>query len=874
MMSFHKSKVRPENAWLFRRENLPLDDFNTVAMNLLSPIFSARFLMLCFLVAASAIAGNGQSSGAFRPLQTAVSLPVADTVSGVALNVMVIRNGNHGDASRTLLSQGGGNVFTYKVNYQPDAGFIGRDTFIVELNYGINFPFIQYQAYQVSVFPSLLQSRPDFAVTPVGSPVILNVLLNDSGSNPPFQVSSVPLTNHGTVAINGNGTVTFSPKPGFAGIAHFNYVVCDALGNCKTESVNVSVTDAQPANDTLRLATAKNTPVTYPLSFAGYSVSQTPQHGTVSLLGGQVFKYQPSASFSGADQFVLSTTNDDGDVVFSLVLVQVLNTPSPNKIAIEDYVFTPKNKSVTFNVRDNDIGNLQVRGVIIPPTGFPGTLNSWQGNGQMQFTPNPGFSGTVKFQYFVGNAMQANIETGTVNIMVGNMNPSQSVFGLTTPIETPLVINYKIPFLGFDFSILDAPDNGSLEIKQGHWTGTVNGQTVSGYNLLIYTPFPGYEGTDEFEMNYCVTQTGQCQSVKIEVEVAGITATNGPYCVGDCVWTGDVNYDGIVNNKDILPLGYFLGMNGDIRTDASLDWYGQFADNWANPFTGYPVDLKHADTDGDGMISTEDTTAVSLFYGQTHSVVPDILPTSKGLPFYLNLLTPPNPGIGDLVEVEVSLGNAANPVANLYGFAYDVKLSPQIVDSAFYMDFYDNSWFTRNAPSLNFQKRPRVGRLETALTRTSGVAASGFGKIGKFSFIIVDDVIIGSKPDGLTNHFSISIDGGQQVLADGSLQAVEPTTIQVPIDRRKNLEPARSVAQNDLFVYPSPASDLVQVHLNGNNKIRQFSILNLMGAEVWNSGEVQWKHSEISVSDLPSGVYFAVAHTEAGRVTKKFEVVR
>lgn len=49
------------------------------------------------------------------------------------------------------------------------------------------------------------------------------------------------------------------------------------------------------------------------------------------------------------------------------------------------------------------------------------------------------------------------LEITAVNVVVGNQNPSASTFDSTTPKETPLVINYKIPFPGFNFTVTDAP---------------------------------------------------------------------------------------------------------------------------------------------------------------------------------------------------------------------------------------------------------------------------------------------------------------------------------------------------------------------------------------------------------------------------------
>ncbi len=684
--------------------------------------------------------------GAYKNLATAANSEVADTIAGLGLMVYKVSPvAKNGDVDIDLIQSGGsGNPHIYRVSYQPDPGFIGVDTFTLQYTYVNNWPYLVYQAFRVSVFPSSLTAQPDFAVTTIGAPVTIDVLANDSGSNSPLTVSPIPLSNKGVATVNGSNQVVFTPAAGFTGVAHVNYVVCDALDHCKTSHIDIGVNDAAaPDDDSLRVATTKNTALTIPLIYNGYEVFQAPSSGLVTLENGQAFRYVPNANFTGIDQFILS--NDDyGAPAYKTVVVEVLNTAAQNTMALDDYVYTPKGEPITFNVRDNDIGNLLVKSWVTPAN-LPGTISGTNGAGNVTFTPNPNFTGVATFYYRIGNQYVPSLEMAAVNVIVSNLNPFFSTFELTTPEESPFVINYQIPFTDFEFDVLDVPDHGSCTFYPGYSTHTINGQNVSGYNLLIYIPEDDFEGTDEFEINYCVTANGECKAVKIVMNVVEVDSSDPPYCVQNCVWTGDINADGIVNNKDLLPLGYYMGLDGLDRPNASLEWYGQHADNWDNPFVGNPIDLKHADTDGNGTITTDDTLALSLFYGHTDNLIPQIPPTSKNLPFFLNILTP-NPQIGDLVRVEVSLGDASLPVVDLYGFTFDVSLSPNIVDSALQMTYYDNSWLNLNAPSLWIDENPQPRRLETAFTRTSGVSAHGYGEIGEFGFIIID-IVDGAKPD-------------------------------------------------------------------------------------------------------------------------------
>lgn len=841
-------------------------------------VFS-RVVLGILMVFAFGNVAYGQAVSPYRQLNTAKNVSVADTISGLNLGLGIVNPlAQNGHVSITILSSGGANnPYVYRVLYTPDPGFTGTDTFAIEYNYYGSYPYLTYRGFRVSVYPSSLVVQEDYSITEAGAPVLVDVLANDQASEGGLLLTEIPGVTHGTAILSG-GKVLFTPVPGYTGPAGFNYTACDATGHCKTGYAMVGIHPAAaPANDSVRVFTSRNTPLSIPQLYEGYSLFQAPGHGVVAETGGYSFQYTPDYNYSGEDQFVL-INNNYAIPVYKTVKVSTFYTAPQNYMACEDFVYTPVNQSIAFNVRRNDIGGLLVRGWIVPPN-FPGTLSATTSGGNVTFTPNPGFRGAATFYYKLGNGNVPDLEIGTVNVIVGNLAPSAGLFELTTPQNTPLFVNYKLPFNNFEFEITDAPSHGSCTYHPGFTTQNYGGQVVSGHNLLVYTPSEGFTGVDEFEIRYCIPSNGECEHVKIAVNTINVVSTSGPYCVtSQCVWAGDCNNDGIVNNKDLLPIGYFMGAEGNERPGASLEWYGQTSTNWNNSFMSLPMDLKYSDTDGSGLVETADTLSIGLFYGQTHKLSPKIPALSKGLPFFLNILTPPSPQPGDLVEVEVSLGSADLPVTNLYGFTFDVTLSPLIVDSAFHMTFYDHSWLNTNAPYLTMDKRARQGRLETAFTRTNGISASGYGKIGKFEFIIIDviqGVRPGSESQESVNPFQLTIEGntlsgdGQsspQYIGQSSLGGVRP--------RFEDTSNSQVVSEN-LRVYPSPATDLLQLHLNGSDLMEEVIITDLAGKLLWQSaGQLHTEHTQIDVSGFPNGVYIALARTQYGQVVRKFEVMK
>jgi gliding motility-associated-like protein len=99
--------------------------------------------------------------------------------------------------------------------------------------------------------------NPDIASTVVNTPVTTNILANDNAANlgaslNPASVSIVTQPKHGTVIVNADGTITYTPANGFVGSDSLVYSVCDNSAPtpiCKTGVVYYTVKDttAKPA---------------------------------------------------------------------------------------------------------------------------------------------------------------------------------------------------------------------------------------------------------------------------------------------------------------------------------------------------------------------------------------------------------------------------------------------------------------------------------------------------------------------------------------------------------------------------------------------------------------------------------------------------
>ncbi|HVW38794.1 MAG TPA: cellulose binding domain-containing protein [Pirellulales bacterium] len=85
----------------------------------------------------------------------------------------------------------------------------------------------------------------DFALVNPGQAVTINVLANDTDPNgDPLSVISITQPANGTAVLNSGGTITYTPKAGFAGNDALTYTISDGRGG--TASATVSLTVGAP----------------------------------------------------------------------------------------------------------------------------------------------------------------------------------------------------------------------------------------------------------------------------------------------------------------------------------------------------------------------------------------------------------------------------------------------------------------------------------------------------------------------------------------------------------------------------------------------------------------------------------------------------
>ncbi|MEW6256474.1 MAG: Ig-like domain-containing protein [Pseudomonadota bacterium] len=285
---------------------------------------------------------------------------------------------------------------------------------------------------------------------------------------------SVPVAN-GSVALNGDGTLTFMPAANFSGSVSFTYTASDgALTSIGSITATVSAVNDAPSAGPDAFTAQEGTPVTFtPLAndsdpegtaltiIAVEGVAIAPG-GTVSLANGTVtlnadgsLTLTPDDGFTGSVSFAYSIS--DGALTAE---GNISGTVEPRLRALDDSFVTAEDVPVLIDVFANDVEQdkngwriTQVAGAVMA-AGLStridsGTVEMTEA-GLLRFTPDPDFNGAVAFDYAIANAISGALSTASVR-------------GTVTPMaDAPLLVSDSFaPIAGGESVVIDVLANDS-----------------------------------------------------------------------------------------------------------------------------------------------------------------------------------------------------------------------------------------------------------------------------------------------------------------------------------------------------------------------------------------------------------------------------
>ena len=207
--------------------------------------------------------------------------------------------------------------------------------------------------------------------------------------------------------------------------------------------------------------------------------------------------------------------------------------------------------------------------------------------------------------------------------------------------------------------------------------------------------------------NITVTDAAGCSVVNI------VTVTT-------CVWAGDTDTSGVVNQNDLLNIGLAYGEIGPKRpfclpnsADSCTLWREHIGFDWSKQ-TPLRVNYKHIDTNGDGIINAADTLAIKRNWSKTRSFAPnEIVVRSSSPNIYVQTTTVRE---NQWVSLPIILGNAANPADGFYGLSFSINYDPSVIEASTVNFAYNQSWLGSNNVLLGISQNDN-GHLNIGLIK-------------------------------------------------------------------------------------------------------------------------------------------------------------
>ncbi|MFW1024775.1 tandem-95 repeat protein [Vibrio parahaemolyticus] len=393
----------------------------------------------------------------------------------------------------------------------------------------------------------------DKATVVEDTPTIINVLGNDTfeggGKVVSLDANNGPV--NGSVSVNPDGSVTYTPNDNYHGIDSFTYIVTSG-GVSESTTVSVDVTpenDAPVAKDDTAI-TDEDTPVTIDVlpndtdvdgdKLSIESASVPKEQGTVEVVNGKLV-FTPAENFNGDAEITYTVTDgaltDQATVKVTVNAVNdtpVVESNVADQTLAED--FTPY--TIDLNTVFSDVDN--VDGELKFSVSGNSNIQVAIVNGIATITPTADWNGSETLTFTATDPSGESVSQ-TVDFTVTPV--ADIVADKATVVEdTPTIIKV----LGNDTF---EGDNKvvSLDAENGPKNGTV---IVNNDGTVTYTPDDNYVGKDTF--TYIVTSGGVSESTTVEVNVTPVN--DAPVAKDDIATTQEdtaVTIDVLPNDTDV-----------------------------------------------------------------------------------------------------------------------------------------------------------------------------------------------------------------------------------------------------------------------------------------------------------------------------------
>lgn len=430
----------------------------------------------------------------------------------------------------------------------------------------------------------------DTATTTKNTPVRIDVLTNDfDADGGTLWLTSVSTPSHGTVVINSDFSITYTPEENWIGTDKFTYTVVKSTGEAGYGTVTVLVMDNNPpiAMEDKVLTRVGQKVVLSPTAndldpedddFHIVRIMQ-PDNGYVQLLTPTTVSYTPYSWFSGTDVFEYTVADAKGATSTSTVTVFISNDRNM-LAAVADAFRTLEETTTVMSPLLNDIlPEGQEISVSIATSPQHGVIDILEDH-RISYTPTTDWNGIDEFSYKLSDGLGRN-ETATVLVQVLPVqDPPVAVKDqVVTTKNTQIIIDP----LSNDYD----PDGDEISL-QGFFQPAHGTAQDLGDGRVLYTPKQDWIGFDSF---IYVISDGNGHTAISTVYIEVIEQNQPPVAVNDQITTqkntpitvpvldNDYDPDGdqlVVEEVGTPRYGYaHIDAYKNVQYTPPLDWVGE-----------------------------------------------------------------------------------------------------------------------------------------------------------------------------------------------------------------------------------------------------------------------------------------------------------
>ncbi len=318
--------------------------------------------------------------------------------------------------------------------FTPQPNFVGTSTFTYHASDGTKNSNISRVSIVVS--SSVPVAVNDKYTTPVNTlltvpaPGFLGNDIDPGGNKKTWTATVVSKTTNGTLTSSGDGSFSYTPKPGFTGSDTFTYTASNGTDITNRATVTIVVANTTSGGpiavdnkyetrvDQILIIDAKTgilsndtgsnlTPI----------IVQNVSKGNLSLANDGSFSYQPNKGYAGVDRFTYKVNDGTNDSNIATVTITIGDIPT----AADDAYPTQADQLLTVSAatgvlsNDNDPAKGKMTAKLVQNvTNGTLTLNP---DGGFTYQPNASFVGQDTFTYMANNGqVDSNVATVTITV--------------------------------------------------------------------------------------------------------------------------------------------------------------------------------------------------------------------------------------------------------------------------------------------------------------------------------------------------------------------------------------------------------------------------------------------------------------------------